>query len=176
MSGRKLSLGNFSSSLVGLERLVGRVLAAVTDGELGKVTVVVALPARLVNKSMRQDVVSWRLHLVVENLGLARFGRGNKVLVENLENVVADFGKLGLNLLSVLLDKGNLRRVALRLLLLLDRGDYAPGGTAGANDVLVGNGEKVSLLDSEISILTGDNLHVLNHLYNGRAPHTLARG
>lgn len=52
MGGRELSLGNLSSSLVGLEGLVGRVLATVTDGELGKVTVVVTLPARLVNKSM----------------------------------------------------------------------------------------------------------------------------
>lgn len=113
MGGRKLSLSNLGSSLVSLEGLVGRVLAAVTDGELSKVTVVVTLPARLVNKSMQEDVMSWRLHLVVENLGLARLGRGNKVLVENLENVVADFGKLGLDLLSVLLDKGNLGRVAL---------------------------------------------------------------
>jgi hypothetical protein len=113
VGGRKLSLSNLSSSLVGLEGLVGRILAAVTDSELGEVTVVVTLPARLVNKRMRLNAASLRLHLVVEDLGLARLSGGNKVLVENLENVVADFGELGLNLLSVLLDKGNLRRVAL---------------------------------------------------------------
>ena len=44
VSGRQLRLGNLGGSLVGLERLVGRVLAAVTNGELGKVAVVVALP------------------------------------------------------------------------------------------------------------------------------------
>jgi hypothetical protein len=152
VGGRKLSLGNFSSSLVGLEGLVGRVLAAIANGELGEVTVVVTL------------------HLVVENLGLARLGGGDQVLVKDLEDIFADLGKLGLDLLSVLLDEGDLRRVALRLLLLLDGGDYAPGSTAGANDVLVGNGEKVSLLNGEISVLTGDNLHVLNHLCDRRAP------
>jgi hypothetical protein len=41
---RQLSLRNLGGSLVGLERLVGGVLAAVTDGELGEVTVIVTLP------------------------------------------------------------------------------------------------------------------------------------
>lgn len=41
---RKLSLGNLGGSLVSFEGLVGGVLAAVTDGELGKVAVVVTLP------------------------------------------------------------------------------------------------------------------------------------
>ena len=49
VGGRKLSLGNLSSSLVGLEGLVGRVLAAVANSELGEVTVVVTLPVYLVN-------------------------------------------------------------------------------------------------------------------------------
>jgi hypothetical protein len=41
---RQLGLRNLGGSLVGLERLVGGVLAAVTDGELGEVTVIVTLP------------------------------------------------------------------------------------------------------------------------------------
>jgi hypothetical protein len=36
--------GNVGGSLVGLERLVGGCLTLVTNGELSKVTVVVALP------------------------------------------------------------------------------------------------------------------------------------
>ena len=44
VGGRKLGLGNVGSVLVGVERLVGRVLALVANGELGKVTVVVTLP------------------------------------------------------------------------------------------------------------------------------------
>ena len=103
------------------------------------------------------------VHLVVEDLGLARLGRGNQVLVENLEDVLADLGELVLNLLAVLLDKANLRAVALRFLLLLDGGDYSPRGTASADDVLVGDGEQVALLDSQIAVFGSDNLHVLDH-------------
>lgn len=87
------------------------------------------------------------------------------MLVKDLENVLADLGELILNLLAVLLDEGNLGRVALGLLLLLDRSDYSPRGTAGANDVLVGNGEEVALFDGEVAVLGGDDLHVLNHLW-----------
>ena len=86
-------------------------------------------------------------HLVVEDLGLAALGRGDQVLVKNLEDVLADLGKLGLDLLAVLLDEGNLLLVALGLLLLLNGGDDSPGCTAGTDDVLVGDGQKVSLLD-----------------------------
>jgi len=40
----KLRLGNLGSGLVGFERFVGRVLAAVANGKLGQVAVVVSLP------------------------------------------------------------------------------------------------------------------------------------
>ena len=106
-------------------------------------------------------------HLVIEDLGLARLGRGDQVLIKNLENIVADLGELVLNLLAVLLDEGDLGRVALRLLLLLDRGDDSPRRAAGPNDVLVRNGEKVALLDGEVTVLGGDNLHVVHHLCDG---------
>lgn len=39
----------------------------------------------------------------------------------------------------------------LRLLLLLDGGNDAPRGTAGANNVLVGDREKVTLIDSKLA-------------------------
>lgn len=45
---------------------------------------------------------------MVENLGLARLGRGDQVLVKDIEDIVADLSELGLDLLSVLLDEGNL--------------------------------------------------------------------
>jgi hypothetical protein len=86
------------------------------------------------------------------------------VLVKNAENVLADLGELGLNLLAVLLDEADLGGVALGLLLLLDRGDNSPRGTAGANDVLVGNRQKVPLLDGKVTVFGGNDLHVLNHL------------
>jgi len=143
----KVGLRDLGSSLVRLERLVGRSLALVANSKLGEVTMVITL------------------HLVVEHLGLPALGRRDEVLVENVENVFADLGELIFNLLTVLLDEGNLGGVSLGLLLLLDRSDYSPGGTAGTDDVLVGDGEKVTLLDSQVAVLGGDNLHVLNHLF-----------
>jgi hypothetical protein len=55
---RKLGSGNLSGSLVSLEGLVGRVLAAVANGELSEITVVVTLPARLVNNGWRAGVMN----------------------------------------------------------------------------------------------------------------------
>lgn len=101
---------------------------------------------------------------MVEHLGLARLSRGDKVLVQNIEDVITNLGKLGLNLLSVLLDKTDLGRVALGLFLLLDGGDNSPRGTSGTDHVLVGNGEEVALLDGKITVLRSDDLHVLDHL------------
>lgn len=44
---------------------------------------------------------------------------------------------------------------ALGLLLLLDGGDDAPGGTAGTNNVLVSDGQEVALIDGKLAT----NLH-----------------
>lgn len=74
------------------------------------------------------------------------------MLVEHLEDVLANLGKLGLDLLTVLLDEINLAAVAFRLLLLLDRGDDSPRCTACANDVLVCDGKQVALFDGELLI------------------------
>jgi hypothetical protein len=167
VSGGKVGLSDLGGSLVGLEGLVGRVLAAVAHGELGEVAVIVTLPVvtiRLCDISLAVQARRRGLHLVVEDLGLARLGRGDQVLVKDVKNVLADLGKLILDLLAVLLDKGDLGRVALVLLLLLDGSDYSPGGTASTDNVLVGNGEKVTLFDAEVTVLGGDDLHVLNHL------------
>jgi hypothetical protein len=166
VGGGELGLGNLGGSLVGLEGLVGGVLAAVADGELGQVAVVVALPVVVfIRIGPTKGSCCARLHLVVEDLGLARLSGRNQVLVENLKNVLADLGELVLNLLAVLLDVDDVSRVTLGLLLLLDGGDDPPRGTAGTDDVLVGDGEKVALLDSEVAILASDDLHVVDHLW-----------
>ena len=73
------------------------------------------------------------------------------MLVQDIEDVLADLGELALNLLPVALDHLDLGLVTLGLLLLLDGGDDAPRGTAGTNNVLVGNGEQVALIDSELA-------------------------
>lgn len=52
VGGRKLGLSNLGGSLVSVEGLVGRVLPLVADSELGEVAVVVALPARLLERGV----------------------------------------------------------------------------------------------------------------------------
>lgn len=88
---------------------------------------------------------------MVEDLALARLGLGDEAVVEDVENILADALKLALNLLTVVADGGDVLVGSLGLLFLLDAGDDAPRGTAGADNVLVGNGEKVALVDCELA-------------------------
>jgi hypothetical protein len=85
------------------------------------------------------------------------------VLLEDVEDVLANLCELGLDLLPVCLDHGHLGFVALGLFLLLNRRNDAPAGTAGADDVLVSDGEEVALLDGELLVRRRDALHVLDH-------------
>lgn len=91
------------------------------------------------------------LHLVVEDLGLASLSLGNKRLVQNIENILANTLQLVFDLLAVVTDDGDVLLGALGFLLLLDGGDDTPGSTAGSNDVLVSNGEKVTLIDGKFA-------------------------
>ena len=63
---------------------------------------------------------------MVEDLGLARLGLGDERVVEDVEDILADLLKLGLDLLAVITDGANVLLGALGLLLLLDRGNDAP--------------------------------------------------
>ncbi len=101
---------------------------------------------------------------MVEDLGLARRGVGDQRLVEDVENILADLLELGLDLAAVLLDGADVLVAALGLLLLLDGGDDAPRGAAGADHVLVGHREEVALVNSKLSAELGNLLHVLDHL------------
>ena len=91
------------------------------------------------------------VHLVIEDLGLAGLGLWDEGLIEDIEDILADLLKLGLNLLAVITDGRNVLLGALGLLLLLDGGDDAPGSAAGTNDVLVGNRKEVALIDRELT-------------------------
>ncbi len=101
----------------------------------------------------------------------------NEVAVEDVEDVVADVGQLGLNLDTVFLrneyegkrevgdeDEANLDLcdmafVALRLFLLFDGRDNAPGSAASADDVLVCDRQQVALFNGELDIKTSNLLH-----------------
>ena len=114
--------------------------------------------------ALRGNDAGLHSHLVVEDLGLAGSGVGDEAVVEDVENILADPLELLLDLDAVLLDGGHVLVGALGLLLLLDRGDDAPRGTAGANNVLVGNRQQVALVDRELAADLGNLLHVGNHL------------
>jgi len=90
-------------------------------------------------------------HLVVEDLGLARLGLGDKRVVEDVEDILADLLELRLDLLSVVADGANVLLGAFGLLLLLDRGDDAPGRTSCSDNVLVGDGQEVALVDGQLT-------------------------
>jgi hypothetical protein len=88
---------------------------------------------------------------VVEDLALAGLGLGDKTLVEDIKDILADLLELELNFAAVVADDGDVLVRTFGFLLLLDAGNDAPRGTAGTNDVLVGDGQKVSLVDSELA-------------------------
>ena len=142
VGGGKVSGGDARGGLVGIEGGRSGSLASLAGLELGEVTVVIAL------------------HLVVEDLGLLGGGVGDEGLLDDAEDVIADVDELGLDLGLVVLDDGHLVGIAL----LLDGGNDAPGRTAGADDVLVGDGEEVALLNGELLGLLGNLLHVGDHL------------
>ncbi len=138
-------------------------LALLARGELGEVAVVVTLPVvRLAHVDLTSEKAD--AHLVVEDLGLAGGGVGDQGLVEDVEDILADLLQLALNLVAVLADGADVLVGALGLLLLLDGRDDAPAGTAGADDVLVGDREQVALVDGELAAELGDLLHVGDHL------------
>jgi hypothetical protein len=47
---------------------------------------------------------SLNIHLVVEDLGLARLGLWDERLIQNIKDILADFFEFGLNLLTIVTD------------------------------------------------------------------------
>lgn len=149
--GGPLPQGTYLVSLVGGG---SSCLTLAARSELSKVTVVVTLPVHQVNLGSNH-VVLWTtqscLHLVVEDLGLASLGLGNEGLVQNVEDIPADALEFLLDLQAVVTDDANVLLRTLGLLLLFDGGDDTPRGTAGADNVLVRNGQKVTLIDGKFA-------------------------
>lgn len=101
---------------------------------------------------------------MVKDLGLARGSVGDERLVQNIENILADLLQLCFDLGTVFLNGRDVLVGTLGFFLLLNGRDDAPRGTAGANDVLVGNGEEVTLVDGQLTAELGNLLHVGDHL------------
>jgi hypothetical protein len=117
-------------------------LALVARGEFSKVTVVITLP--ILESVAGYWTSSWMMnsnaHLEVKDLGLSSLGLGDKGLVEHVKDILANLLQLGLDLLTIIADNGNVLIRTLGFLLLLDGGDDTPRGTASTDDVLVGDG------------------------------------
>ena len=64
---------------------------------------------------------------------------------------MADFLELSLNLLPVAANRFEVLLSTLGLFLLLDGRDDSPGCAACAHDIFVGDGEQVTLIDSEFT-------------------------
>ena len=128
----------------------GSALALVTTGEFGQITVVVTLPVDVISESQVQSDL-FDIHLVVEDFGLPRLRLGNEGLVKDVKNILADPLKLKLDLLTVVADDADVLIRALLLLLLLDRGDDAPRGTTGTDDVLVRDREEIAFVHSKFA-------------------------
>jgi len=156
--------------LVGLVGSSGSKLALLAGSELGKITVVVTLPRFCSVVSSRTDIFHRyksnriNIHLVVEDLGLAGSSVGDEGVVEDIEDILADLLELGLDLLAVVTDGADVLLGSLGLLFLLDGGDDSPRGTAGADNVLVGDRQEVALINGELTAQLGNLLHVSHHL------------
>jgi len=101
------------------------------------------------------------IHLVIEDLGLSGLSLGDQRLIQDIKHILADFLEFGLDLLAVVTDGRNVLVGTLGLFLLLDRRDNAPGSTSSADDILVSNGQKVSLVNCELSTQLPHALSVL---------------
>ena len=110
--GRAYLIGLVGSSSGGLPLL--------TRGELGEVSVIITLPVEIVSSKLLLLCVLVCLHLVVKDLGLSRLRLWDEGAVQNIEDILADFLKLGLDLLAVIADSADVLVGALGLFLLLD--------------------------------------------------------
>lgn len=67
-----------------------------------------AAPSLILNHESFTTEGKWcNAHLVVENLGFPRLSLGNEKLVQNIQNILADLLKLGLDLLPIVADGAN---------------------------------------------------------------------
>ena len=146
VGGLEVRSGNLLRVVVGIEGIVGGSLVLGVGGVLSNVSVVVAS------------------HLLVEDQGLGVvLGGRNELLVQEPDDLVADFVKLSLNLLLVFSEQADVGG-SLGFLLGLDGRENAPGGSASSDGVFVGNAEKVALFNVKLVVTPDDFLHVLEHV------------
>mmetsp|Transcript_106435 Transcript_106435/g.286357 ORF Transcript_106435/g.286357 Transcript_106435/m.286357 type:complete len:200 (+) Transcript_106435:347-946(+) len=100
------------------------------------------------------------LHLHVKDLALARGGRADEVLVQDIEDALAEVVQLLLHRSFVVLDRG----LRVRGLLLRAEGDRSPGLATRGRGILVSHRERVPLVERELRAHASHALHVLHHV------------
>lgn len=145
VGGAELGRGNLEGLLVRFKGVLAGSGVVITSRVLSDVSVVVTL------------------HLEEEDLSLGGAGVLDEVVGEQVEDVAAVKVELSLDFL-LLGDEQVKVSGSLGLLLLLDGGDGSPGGSARANSVLVGDGEKVAFLDGKLLTRLDDLLHGFEHI------------
>lgn len=158
----KIGRSNLSRGFVGLQGLIGGVLALIASGELSQVAVIVAFPVNMV-RTTNATGTSGGLHLMIEDFGLPSLGRLDQMLVEDLQDIFTDLGKLGLDLLAVLFNQLDLRPIAFGFFLLFDGSDNPPRRTARTDDILVCDGQQIALFDRKFLVGRRDVFHVFDH-------------
>ncbi len=103
------------------------------------------------------------LHFVVEDLGLGVGRLGDELGVNEVEDLIAVSVEFSLDLGLVASEEADVLG-ALLFLFLLDGRECSPGGSAGADGVLVGDGEEVPFLDGEVGVGGYDLVHGFEHV------------
>ena len=145
MGGLEILLSLLSGALVGIMSVVTSLVVLSSGGVFRNVSEVVSL------------------HFVVEDLILGVGGLDEQLAVNEVEDLIAVFVELALNLGLVASEEAEVLG-SLLLLLLLNGGKGSPGSSAGADGVLVGDGEQVSLLDGQVSVGSHDLVHGVKHV------------
>ena len=79
------------------------------------------------------------LHLVIENFAFVRGGVLNQIVIKESKDVLAETCQFFLDFLFIVLYFLNVTLISLCVLFLLDRGQYSPGGSSCADNVLESN-------------------------------------
>jgi hypothetical protein len=85
-------------------------------------------------------------------------------MVEEINDFVTVSVELTFDLSFVRSEEANVLG-SLLLFLLLDGRESPPSSSPGTNGVLVGNTQKISLLNAEIGVGTDDSIHAIKHVF-----------
>lgn len=91
------------------------------------------------------------IHLVIEDFAFTGFRFDNQRLVQDIKHILADTFELELNLLTIITDGANMLVRSFWLLFLFNGWNYTPRCTSSPNHVLVGNRQKISLINSKLA-------------------------